>query len=69
MVVGLLRSNGFGLDTRVCPEKGAAHRMVRKVILVAVLLGVLTVLAGCSTVEGMGRDITWLGEKGAEVFE
>jgi predicted small secreted protein len=43
--------------------------MVRKVILVAVLLGVLTVLAGCSTVEGMGRDITWRGEKGAEVFE
>jgi len=43
--------------------------MFTRMILVGVLLGYLAVLAGCGTVEGIGRDITWLGEKGAEVFE
>jgi len=43
--------------------------MFRKMVLLGVLLGFLAVMAGCGTVEGIGRDITWLGEKGAEVFE
>ena len=43
--------------------------MFTRMILVGVLLGYLTALAGCGTVEGIGLDITWLGEKGDAVFE
>ena len=43
--------------------------MLKKIIL-AVLLAVLCVsLLGCSTVRGIGEDIKWSGEKGAEVLE
>ena len=43
--------------------------MLKKVILV-VLLAILCVgLLGCSTVAGVGEDIKWMGEKGAEVLE
>ena len=43
--------------------------MLKKVILV-VLLAILCVsLLGCSTVAGLGEDIKWSGEKGAEALE
>ena len=43
--------------------------MVRKMLLVIALIGVLFVLIGCQTVQGIGGDITWMGEKGAEVLD
>ncbi len=43
--------------------------MLRKAILLAVLLVVLVWSTGCNTVQGVGEDISWVGEKGAEVFE
>jgi predicted small secreted protein len=43
--------------------------MVRKVLL-AVLLAVLAYsLIGCQTVQGVGRDITWVGEKVGDIFD
>jgi len=50
-------------------EKGVSSRMIRRMVLAVVLLGLLAALSGCNTVQGVGRDITWLGQKGAEVFE
>jgi len=43
--------------------------MIRKMILAALLLGFLAASCGCGTVQGIGRDITWLGKKGAEILE
>jgi predicted small secreted protein len=43
--------------------------MLRKAVLLTMLLAVVVWLAGCNTVQGVGEDITWVGEKGAEVFE
>jgi len=43
--------------------------MVKKMILLAVFLSVLVGAIGCNTVQGVGEDIEWIGEKGAEVFE
>lgn len=43
---------------------------VVKKILIAVALAVLTLsLAGCQTVQGLGRDITWTGQAGQEALE
>ncbi len=43
--------------------------MVRKVLLVFALIVVLFSLIGCQTVQGIGADIIWTGEKGAEILE
>ena len=43
--------------------------MVRKVLLVIAVIGMVFLLVGCQTVQGIGGDITWIGEKGAEVLE
>ncbi|MHC4120589.1 MAG: entericidin A/B family lipoprotein [Planctomycetota bacterium] len=43
--------------------------MIRKVLLVIVLTGIVLSLAGCKTVQGIGGDITWLGQKGEEAIE
>ena len=43
--------------------------MIKRMVLAAMLLGVLVALSSCNTVQGVGRDITWLGQKGAEVLE
>jgi len=41
-----------------------------KKILIAVALAVLTLsLAGCQTVQGLGRDISWTGQAGLEGLE
>lgn len=37
--------------------------MLRKTILVIILLGMVFSLLGCQTVQGVGRDITWLGQQ------
>jgi predicted small secreted protein len=43
--------------------------MIRRVLLVVALVIVVFSLVGCQTVQGLGEDITWLGEKGSELVE
>ena len=43
--------------------------MVRKVLLVIALVVVVLSVVGCKTVQGIGGDITWIGEKGQEAVE
>jgi len=43
--------------------------MVKKIILLAVLTVLLVSLAGCNTVQGVGRDITAIGAFGQKVVE
>lgn len=43
--------------------------MVRKVLLVLALVVVVFSLVGCSTVQGLGEDIKWTGEKAAEIVD
>jgi predicted small secreted protein len=43
--------------------------MVRKVILVLALVCVVFSLVGCQTVQGLGEDIKWIGEKGSEIVD
>ena len=43
--------------------------MVRKVILVVALIVMLFLLGSCQTVQGIGADIQWIGEKGTETIE
>lgn len=43
--------------------------MIKKIVLLAILVFVSFSLIGCQTVQGLGQDITWTGEKGAELLE
>ncbi len=43
--------------------------MVRRVLLVIALIVMAFCLISCQTVQGLGGDIQWIGEKGAEVLE
>jgi len=43
--------------------------MVRKTLLLVLLIVLMLSLIGCQTVKGIGSDIEWVGEKGAEVIE
>ena len=43
--------------------------MAKRILLVAALIALLFTLVGCQTVQGLGGDIKWTGEKGAEVLE
>jgi predicted small secreted protein len=43
--------------------------MVRKFFLVLALLIAVFYLVGCQTVQGLGEDIKWVGEKAAEIVE
>ena len=43
--------------------------MIRKVLIVAVLVMVLFSLMSCQTVQGIGKDIQWIGEKGEQAIE
>jgi predicted small secreted protein len=46
-----------------------SRKMVRKVLLLLALVGVVFSLLGCQTVQGLGEDIKWIGEKGAEIVD
>jgi predicted small secreted protein len=37
--------------------------MLKKILLGALLAMLLFSLAGCQTIEGMGKDIEWVGEQ------
>ncbi|MHC4459108.1 MAG: entericidin A/B family lipoprotein [Planctomycetota bacterium] len=43
--------------------------MAKKVLLVVALVVLMFSLIGCQTVQGLGGDIKWTGEKGAELLE
>ena len=43
--------------------------MIRKVFLTIVLVAVALSVVGCKTVQGIGNDISWLGEKGQDAIE
>ena len=43
--------------------------MVKKILLLVVLIVVMFSLISCQTVQGIGGDIKWTGEKGAEILE
>ena len=43
--------------------------MIKKVLLVLVLIVLSLALVNCQTVQGLGGDIQWTGEKTAELLE
>ncbi len=43
--------------------------MLIKILLVVALIFAAFFFAGCQTVHGVGRDITWTGRAGAEVID
>ena len=43
--------------------------MIRKALLVAALIIVFFSLVSCQTVQGIGGDIKWTGEAGADLLE
>jgi len=43
--------------------------MINKILLAFLLAGLIFCAVGCQTVQGVGRDITWLGEASAGVIE
>jgi len=44
-------------------------KMMRKVFIVVVLVLMLFSLVSCQTVQGIGKDIQWVGEKGEQAIE
>jgi predicted small secreted protein len=42
--------------------------MIKRIILYAALIILSLSLIGCQTVQGLGGDIKWTGEKGAELM-
>ena len=54
---------------KLITNKGEPEKMVRKVFLVVALIVLIFSLIGCQTVQGLGEDIKWTGEKGAEILE
>jgi len=45
------------------------EKMMRKVLIAAVLVITLFSLMSCRTVQGIGKDIQWIGEKGEKAIE
>ena len=55
---------------RIKPERRRGpEKMVRKVLLVAALIVMVFSLMGCQTVQGIGADIQWIGQKSEEAIE
>jgi predicted small secreted protein len=50
-------------------NKRGPEKMVRKVLLVVVLIVMLFSLMSCQTVQGIGADIQWIGQKSEEAIE
>ena len=43
--------------------------MVRKALLIIALIIAVFTAASCQTVQGLGQDITWIGQAGADMLE
>jgi len=54
---------GAGIIT----NKKESEKMVRRILVVVALTVVVFSLIGCQTIQGIGEDIKWTGEKGAEI--
>jgi len=50
-------------------DKGESDKMVRKVLLIIALIVMLFSLVSCQTVQGLGGDIQWIGQAGADALE
>jgi len=59
-------ANTFGFSLWFFIAIKGACRMVKKVLLAVVLIVTTFSLIGCQTTQGLGKDIKWVGEKGAE---
>jgi len=59
----------FEHDIEPSPTTKGREELLRKVLLVIALVVVVFSLVSCQTVQGIGGDITWIGEKGAEVLD
>jgi len=46
-----------------------SEKMVIRILLLLALILAAFIFAGCQTVQGVGRDITWTGEAGAEFID
>jgi predicted small secreted protein len=55
--------------TNIFDKKKEFEKMAKKLLLLAALIIVIFVAVGCQTVQGLGGDITWTGEKSAELLE
>ena len=53
-------------DRGVCSD-GRRLAMARRAFLLIALAACVFLLFGCQTVQGLGEDIQWTGEKGAEI--
>jgi predicted small secreted protein len=54
---------------RLCEGKKGYTEMFRKLLLIILLAFLLLLLTNCQTVQGIGGDIKWTGQKSAEVIE
>ena len=45
------------------------EKMIRKVLVIAVLVVIFFSLVSCQTVQGIGKDIQWIGKKGEQAIE
>ena len=45
------------------------EKIMRKVLIIVVLVLMLFSLMSCQTVQGIGKDIQWVGEKGEQAIE
>jgi len=43
--------------------------MIKKLLLIIVLIVMAISIIGCQTVQGVGGDIKWTGQKSAEILE
>ena len=43
--------------------------MVKRILLTAFLTALIYSLTGCGTIQGIGDDINWVGQKGADLIE
>lgn len=44
--------------------------MIKRIILLLIaLIAVVFSAVGCRTVQGIGRDISWIGEKGEQAIQ
>jgi len=55
-------------EGKIADHATEGAKMARKILLLVVLIVTVCAMIGCQTVKGVGEDIKWTGEKGAEVI-
>jgi predicted small secreted protein len=43
--------------------------MLKKMLLTAALIALVFTLVGCQTVQGLGKDLEWMGQKMGETVD